>query len=369
MAKIGIIHNRIRWGGSSAVFANVLQALQEGHRLIVITEDNIDIRKVNQYYNTEVEDVRVINLRYLRYVRQKGSFRYLGSSVLSRLTDISRKDRDLVINTSSDIKVRGPSITYLHGPYQLNNRKVANRNHSGMRKVYFDVCNLIESKEEDQPKYLANSKWTSESTKEMLHEEPEVIYPPVYTSGVDQKNWSDKEERIITVGRVSPEKNTIRNIEIMEEVNKRGYSIDYQIVGPLNRSKDKYTNRVIEKAEEMEFVHIEGKVSRKKLSSMMSQVKYGLHGHDCEHFGIVVAELISHGVIPFIPNKGGQKEIVNDCQKVTYKSKKDAVEKIVNVIRKSDLAKEIKRCFPKVEKKFGVKRFRNEISTVVEKML
>lgn len=81
-------------------------------------------------------------------------------------------------------------------------------------------------------------------------------------------------------------------------------------------------------------------IPREKLSELISSQKFGIHGHNFEHFGMAIAEMITGGCIVFSPNGGGQVEIVNGCKEVLYDDTEDAVEKIEGVLNDEELQKD-----------------------------
>ena len=73
-------------------------------------------------------------------------------------------------------------------------------------------------------------------------------------------------------------------------------------------------------------------VSRSELVDSVARVRYGIHGMDDEHYGMAVAELLQAGCIPFVPDSGGQVEIVGVAPALRYANEEEAVRKIACVI-------------------------------------
>ena len=63
----------------------------------------------------------------------------------------------------------------------------------------------------------------------------------------------------------------------------------------------------------------------------MDSCKYGINGLTEEPFGIAVAEMVKSGCIVFVPNGGGQVEIV-DNPELIFNDVQDAVSKICAVL-------------------------------------
>ena len=217
--------------------------------------------------------------------------------------------------------------------------------------------------------YIANSGWTAKRAEQYLGHKPKIIYPPVPTHDIKPHQWLNRIEGIITVGRISPEKNVLRNIKIVRALREKGHKISYIIVGPDDDNNPAYSQKVKEECKKYNYVSCKGSVSREKLVSYLSTYKYGLHGHDSEHFGIVVAEMAAGGAIPFAPADGGQVEILDGCEDLLYTSVKDAVQKMDRVLRRPSLQNHLRQQLPNIEKRFGTTRFQSEIRSLVDEKL
>jgi glycosyltransferase involved in cell wall biosynthesis len=73
-------------------------------------------------------------------------------------------------------------------------------------------------------------------------------------------------------------------------------------------------------------------VPRPVLLDLIARSRYCIHGMREEHFGIAPAEALAGGCIVFVPDGGGQVEIVGDERRLRFGSDADAVEKIVAVM-------------------------------------
>ncbi|ELY84389.1 group 1 glycosyl transferase [Natrinema gari JCM 14663] len=90
---------------------------------------------------------------------------------------------------------------------------------------------------------------------------------------------------------------------------------------------------------------------------------------DHEHFGMAVGELAAGGTIPFVPNGGGQREIVHEREELLYESADEAVEKIDHVLSDPELRRELRDQLGDIEERFGRKRFKRTIRETVEQTL
>lgn len=370
MADITVAHpTLVNIGGGSPVCFNIIQALQEDHNITLVTMSIRDIDDINDDFGTNVEHINIHLSRTSNILRKTDSFEVLKRALFARSIKKADPSPDLVISTFWDIALPYDSITYIHYPSEVRYREHWNVHRDGLRKLYFKLCNSIRLSDAYSSTYITNSKWTADHTYSYLGTKPKAVYPPVVTEDLRPIDWHNRKEGILSIGRVSPEKNILRNIDIAIQLTKLGHDIDYRIVGPFQKDNISYIEKVKSRVCKYDFIKLEGKVSRRKLADMMSRYKYGLHGHDSEHFGIVVAELVAGGAIPFVPNDGGQCEIVNHCEDVVYRSIEDAVDKMDRVMNSELKQQQIQKQLPSINKKFGPARFRNEIKDIVDKKL
>ena len=74
-------------------------------------------------------------------------------------------------------------------------------------------------------------------------------------------------------------------------------------------------------------------MSREDLLALIPTYRYGIHGMAAEHFGMAPAEMAAAGCIVFVPNDGGQVEIVNRDPRLLYETVDDAVASITRIMR------------------------------------
>lgn len=367
MADILIIHPSVTCkGGGVAVCMNVLEALQRDHQLTVFSLEHDHIKRLNDYYNTNVTNVSFKSIKYHDKISQLGKVAKLRKSLINRYLAETNvlSSYDLIFSTHNDIFSDTKTINYINDLSFSWKHNSTNR--SGLKKLYYSVCKgILPSDNYNNSIYLANSNWTAQKTN--IRFPCETIYPPVDTSNINLVDWNEKEDSFVTIGRVTPEKNILRNINIINEVVSMGNNIEYHIVGPTGDST--YSEDVREYVSNYDHIHLEGKVDRHRLIQIIQSNKYGLHGRDSEPFGIAVAELVAGGMIPFIPNGGGQVEIVRGCNNILYDTVDEASRKIDQVLGNVNIQQDIQSKLPNVTNKFGKERFKDDIQNVVDELL
>ena len=134
----------------------------------------------------------------------------------------------------------------------------------------------------------------------------------------------------------------------------------------LGKPWDKaYARKVMAECKDSDFLSYEGEVGREELNRLMGSHKYFIHGYDFEHFGMAPAEAVSAGCIPFVPNSGGQVEVVGKNPMLCYMEEDDAVKKIIRVCRDAGLQENIREGLKLILPRFSLENFRHRIKEVV----
>ncbi|RLF21473.1 MAG: hypothetical protein DRM97_06640 [Thermoprotei archaeon] len=125
-----------------------------------------------------------------------------------------------------------------------------------------------------------------------------------------------KEDIIVSLGRISPEKNQLEQLLIAKVMREKGMKFDLFIMGSLDKSSRKcmqYYELLMRKMSAWNLkgrVEILANVSRRDMEEIVGRAKVMLHtykfhlkdlGTIGEHFGIAVAECMSAGAIPIVP--------------------------------------------------------------------
>jgi len=279
---------------------------------------------------------------------------------------------DLVVSSFNEFGSTQPHICYFHHPiYDRSGLDHDVRVDNRLRRIYKRfVASVagIEVNSFSPTISLSNSDWTAGTVERIYGIRPETIYPPVDVSKFSSmtNNSTKREKGFVSIGRIAPDKNVLRNIEIVRGIRERGHDVHLHIVGPVQRSE--YHERVQEAADHS-FVSIEGSVSREKLVHLVNTHRYGLHGKEYEHFGMVIVEMIAGGMLPFLPATGGQTEIVDDDPRVLYGSAADAVETVDRVLSNPDMENDIRHKLADRPELYSRSRFQRQFRNVVNRAL
>ncbi|WP_435176480.1 glycosyltransferase family 4 protein [Halorussus sp. AFM4] len=388
MAEVAVVHHDLMIkGGGESVCMNVLEALQDDHDVTLVTLTHPDINELNNYFKTNVNELTVeippIAGRVLDRMKAITNFEFdlLKTALLNRYLKRHEQKYDIVVSTTNELALNGDSVQYIHLPQfdraALPDTIGSMQKSNPIYDVYDQVCTMLAGFNKEligsgRDRLLTNSHWTAEIVEEIYDEMPDVVYPPVDTETFAQFGdvpWSEKEDGFVTIGRIMPLKKILRVVDIIAGVHELGHDVSLKIYGPP--SDEGYYAKVEERVAEYDFVHLEGELRHSDEAQMRSicRQKYYLNGTDYEAFGISIAEMVAAGAIPFVPNNGGQTEIVNGREELVYESVEDAVDKIDRVLTDETLASKLKTELADEKSEFTYETFQWNVRTAVNETL
>jgi glycosyltransferase involved in cell wall biosynthesis len=150
-------------------------------------------------------------------------------------------------------------------------------------------------------------------------------------------------------------------------VREKGWKIHLHILGRTDNLEygDKLNQLCKEKSN---WVFMEGLIKGQRKSEFVAKHKFGISGCKGEAFGIAVAEMVNAGCIVWVPDGGGQVEIVNHPYLI-YDDVKDAVNKIEIALNDKALQVGLRKHLVKQSRKFSSEIFVLEIKEVVRHFL
>lgn len=367
---------------------NVLDALQDEHELSLLTAADVtDWDGLNEYFGTDVREIPVTTLgiggldfdTVMRPVERMGYFRsLLQHTAFNRFCRQAGSGTDLLVSTWNELSVDVDSVQYVHFPRlheemtptdDYEDRRAARAIVNAARAVGRQLAGYDESAVRAAT-LLANSAWTAEHVTERYGVSPTVLNPPIDTTGLSPtRPWDEREDGFLFLSRIAPEKNIPWLIEILQGVRDRGHDVHFHVIGPRDSGAPDHFATVESLAEEHEFVTLEGPMHGEPLREMLRGHKYGINGARSEQFGMAIAEMVAAGMIPFVPNSGGQRELVNENPAVMFDTTTEAVDRISDVVSDERRAERIRSGFPDIEAKYGKEVFQERIRAVVDERL
>jgi glycosyltransferase involved in cell wall biosynthesis len=330
-------------GGGETVAAWMIEALKDAYDVALVSWTRPDFKRVNEAYATSIRDEDVDMYTVARPIRLAidcvpTRAALLKGSVLVRLARRVSRPSDLLISAENEADFGRRAIQYVHYPRQLRPRSREDmrwyHGPEALLDLYFAFCDRLTGFSLDGVRRnlsLANSEWTAVRTRDFRPGTEVVVLPPPVYGGFPDVPWDRRANGFVCVGRFAPEKELEKVVAILDDVRKQVPDVELHLVG--GRKSRAYYRRVTQLVRRHHpWVHLHEDLSWHDLRTMIASQRYGIHGMREEHFGIAPAEMVRGGCIVFVPDGGGQVEIVGRDDRLLYATHADAVKKIVTVM-------------------------------------
>jgi glycosyltransferase involved in cell wall biosynthesis len=369
-------------GGGACVTAWALQALQRDWDVTILCGDWPDFAGFNRMFGTRLEEgnfeIRQLPfpLRHLDKI-DPDPYSIQRLAWLMRYCQSRVHAFDAVVSTDDEFDYGRPGVQYVHFPHMKEHFAVIKaaeglsrgqrlwRLLTGRLRPWLWVSDIRYSRLQ-QNRMVTNSHWTAAHIRELYGVEPVVVYPPVRWSAPPVE-WARRSYAFASLGRLSPDKRLMQVIDILERVRSRGFDIELDMAGLVDdRAGPGYIEKLQARIEQAgDWIRLHRSPSRSELESIVSNCRYGIHAFQDEHFGIAVAELVRAGCIVFVPDNGGQVEIVGEQSALRYRSDEDAVDKICNLLADDAEQARLRAALAEQAARFGEDQFMDGMRDVV----
>lgn len=364
-------------GGGNGVAAWMLEALATDHRVTVLSWRPIDIAPINRFFGTTLSSDQFENIVVPRtWTMIPDSLpvpaALIKSALLMRYTRRIAADFDVIVGAHNETDYGRRGIQYVNYPTYLRPRPAVDmrwyHRASPLLERYYDIGDWIGGFSLERLKSnltLANSNWTGERVKQLLGVTPITVYPPVIAPAL-LPAWENRRRGFLAVGRLSPEKEYERVMDILSRVRARVPDLTFTIVGTWDRHSRGYYSRLRRVAAAYGgWIDFRQDQTRDEVQALMAQHRYGIHGMREEHFGMAPAEMMRSGMIVWVPRGGGQMEIVGDEPTLLYDNEEEAAEKVLDVIDRESEQLRLREYLAARSDLFGTDRFMKEIREIV----
>lgn len=370
------------YGGGNCVLAWSLEGLRRHWDITLFCSYAPDFESINQHFGTSLQatDFKIKALPFpLNLVDRLDPDPFSAQRLawLMRFAQSISGRYDMVMTCDDEFDFGRPGVQYTHYPHMrrhleafrqtdhLSDRQLLWRFLTGRLRPWLWISRIRLSRIR-QNLMVTNSNWTADVLRDVYGVEPAVVYPPVRWGG-SAVPWSERRETFVCLGRLSPAKRLLEVIGIIEAVRARGHDVELEIIG----DEDAIAGReyILELKDRIgragDWVRLRQSVSRAELERLVSGCRYGIHGMLDEHFGIAPAELMRAGCVVFVPNNGGQVEIVGEHPELRYDNDHDAVEKICRVLADHQLESGLRDSLAARTERFSEHSFMTNIGKVV----
>lgn len=319
--KVGIVQNRIIYGGRLVVIVGIIEVLnQRGIVPDLITfQTEISSNGLYHQYGKQINfRIRRINAELSKIPGE--------ANILAFNLSLHRiyKKYDYFINSSNTsylMPSQIPILSYIHFPriarlksphmsiHFPNGPHKQWSNRQGAIAKFFGI--LYSSQHIKSNNYvIANSKFSRlyfQHYYPTYRQHIPVVYPPVNKSNHRISSFNDRGNIICSIGRFCQEKNQLAQINLAERVPDWKFKL-IGFADKKNTYLDDCKNYVNENG--IKNVEFELNVPQTKKCEFLRQAKFFIHPNINEPFGITTAESILNGCLPLVHDSGGQIEIV-----------------------------------------------------------
>ena len=360
-------------GGGNGVAAWMLQALKDEYDVTVYTWWPVDVERINRFWGTSIRTGDFRARRPPAWVRGIIDTPPLPLSMLrtaAMLNAVRRHiaDYDVVVTANNEADFGTVGVQYVHYPWNMFPRPAVDLRwyHFGfLLTPYYRLCVALSGFEPDSMRRnisLVNSDWTGRLAWARYRIVSRTVYPPV-TSEASPLGWEARAPEFVCIGRISPEKELERVLDVVIGVRAAFPAVRLHVVGTPDDAR--YYRRIVDRIRAAgDWVQLHENLSRPELSALVGRVRYGIHGMREEHFGMAPAEMVRAGCIVWVPDGGGQVEIVADAR-LTYGSIEEGVAKITRTLGDADEQTRLRQHLATRAPLFSPERFMQQVRAAV----
>ena len=362
-------------GGGQGVAAWMLEALKGQCTLGVLTEEPVDLAAINRFYGTSLSlaDLSFVGIasrwhHLLRRLPYRADL--LRYALLMQAGRRLASEWDVLLSVDYEVDFGRPAIQYINVPIfqrPLQYRDVSWQH--GPRVVvdtYRKFCDAISRMTAEgirANRTLSVSDYIGAQLRTRHGIEARTLYPPVIGPFAPVP-WEQRRNAFLCLGRVSPEKRLERVIAIVAAVRQAHPGVSLCLAGTFGR--DAYGRRIRQLvAQHQDWISVAESLTREQVVELIPQFRYGIHGMLDEHFGMAPAEMVSAGCIVFVPDDGGQVEIVGPDTGLTYSSVDTAVARITEVLANPAEQERLRAVLASRAGLFTPERFADDVREVV----
>lgn len=356
----------------------MLEALRDEHRATLLAWEPPDLTACNRFFGTSLRPVDFDLRLASRLLRRIGMLTPVPLALVKHGLLLRQARRlapgfDLLVTADNEADFDRRGIQYVHYPkLDLERPAVDLRWYHGsktLRVLYHRIGRRIGGITTEGVRRnltLVNSEFIAARIRALHGIDPIVLHPPVPGVFPDVP-WEAREDGVVMVGRISPEKRIEDVVEILRRVRARGVAVRLHVVG--TDDDPTYTARIRRlAADHVAWITLHENLAREQLVALLARQRYGIHAMEGEHFGIAVAEMARAGCIVFVPRAGGPIEIVGDDDRLLFGSPGEAVEKIDAVVRDPARQRALRAHLSRRAERFSAEAFVTRFRELVRSM-
>ena len=367
-------------GGGNGVAAWMLQALAADHDVTVLSWWPVEVAPINQFFGTALRrgdfTTHVVPQSW-RLVPDALPVpaALLRSSLLMRYTRRVIDNFDVIVGVHNETDYGRRGIQYVHYPTYLRPRPdVDLRWYHGsapLLRAYYAAADRLAGFSLERMKAnltLANSNWTAARIRSFLGVDAVTLYPPVLAPSTSAP-WHDRHRGFVAMGRISPEKEYERVMRILARVRAHAPDVTLTVIGTWDSKTRGYYNSLVALAASLDpagaWITFCRNRTRHEVQAVLATTRYGIHGMREEHFGMAPAEMVRAGMLVWVPDGGGQVEIVGDAPRLRFATDDEAVDAILSLINDPHEEARLREHLAVQGERFTTERFTTAVRNIV----
>ena len=228
---------------------------------------------------------------------------------------------------------------------------------------------------------LPNSEFTNYWLKKFWGVQgTRVLNPIINISEIDTAMIDKKDNLILAVDRLVPDKKIIEMIQAFKELLNLGIrNYTFLIIGNEDAKYSSYKEE-IEHAIENYPINVMIGASNEELCHYNEKAKIFWHAkglgvdeskpYEMEHFGMTTVEAMANGCVPIVIDKGGQREIVDHgVDGFRWNTLEELVTYTKNIILAPKMLHDLQIAAVDKSKIYSKKQFAEKISTVIKEVI
>ncbi len=335
--RLLVVHPRmsIKGGGERVAVHSMLAGIKNGHSVSLVSEQ-FDTREFEDFFGCPGLFAQVESISYPPFSARLGNrlllyqrIYYHQRQLRSALSE--HRDFDLVVGTQDvgyvpDLKA--PLVQYCYFPEYFTHLEQSPS--SILWKAYYwPASRFYKNRVRKIDRLLAVSNYTRDFVRTKWGRDSETVYPPCPTQLYSGLHLP-KENKVVTIGRIVPEK----RMDVFSEIARKLPSVKFVLIGSVGETGSRYFDSLKATApKNLEFVL---SPLRKAMDVMASSKAY-VHCALNEHFGITIVEAMSAGCVPVVHDSGGPREIVDKTVGFRWNGVEQAVTQISTLMSDDSL--------------------------------
>jgi len=363
--KVLLVHPRlsVKGGGERVAIHSILAATKAGHEVSLLSEEFDEASfadfygcpglfdKVDRFYYPAFKPV--LGPRFLLYQRLIYHWLRIRKAV-------SRDSFDIVLSTQ-DIgyvpSTHAPVIQYCYFPEYFSHLQTGS---SPVWRLYYrPASTYYRNRVRRVGILLSVSDFTRGFVAKKWERDSKTVYPPCPVEDYSEfTNVKSRENLVVTIGRIVPEKRFHLFIELARIVPKTRFVA----IGSLSDETSAYYDQLKKSApENVSFVLSPLRKVRDILGRAMAYV----HCAENEHFGITIVEAMAAGCVPIVHDSGGPKEIVTSDVGFRWSNLSVAARQIVMLAENDSLRRELSATASVRARQFRPEVFESEMTRIL----